>query len=79
MQLLSFLYPALLAGALLLTPVSGAKKKIYMEKDAILLSKVKSLTLRDNAMTSHRRVSAIPQYAPFLLLKPSPPISKPSY
>jgi hypothetical protein len=62
MHLLSFLYPALLA--LLLTPVSvsaASKKKVYMEKNAILLSKVKSLTLRDNAMTSHRRVSAIPQ------------------
>jgi len=30
-------------------------------KDAVLLSTVKALTLRDGAMTTHRRVEAIPQ------------------
>lgn len=30
-------------------------------RDAILLSKVESLTLRANAQTTHRRVSALPQ------------------
>ncbi|PMD36952.1 DUF1183-domain-containing protein, partial [Hyaloscypha variabilis F] len=55
---LPFLYPALLA--LLLTPLTEAAKK-PPAKDAILLSQVKTLTLRSNAKTSHRRVSAIPQ------------------
>ncbi|PQE13075.1 DUF1183 domain protein [Rutstroemia sp. NJR-2017a BBW] len=55
MQLLPFLYPVFLA-LLTFTPLSAAKPK-----DAILLSKVKSLTLRDNAKTSHRRVPAVPQ------------------
>ncbi|KAH8779682.1 transmembrane protein-like protein 66 [Hyaloscypha sp. PMI_1271] len=55
---LPFLYPALLA--LLFSSVTeGAKKP--PAKDAILLSQVKTLTLRNNAKTSHRRVSAVPQ------------------
>ncbi|KAF8852467.1 DUF1183-domain-containing protein, partial [Acephala macrosclerotiorum] len=59
MQLLPFLYPALLT-LLALSPSSTlAAKKV--PKDAILLSQVKTLTLRNNAKTSHRRVSAIPQ------------------
>ncbi len=60
MQLLSFFYPAFFT---LLTfapnPTSAAKKP--PSKNAILLSQVRTLTLRSNAKTSHRRVSAIPQ------------------
>lgn len=48
----------LVLGGLALT-AEAAKPKL--PKDAILLSQVKSLTLRANAKTSHRRVSAIPQ------------------
>ncbi|KAE8446684.1 hypothetical protein EG329_011728 [Mollisiaceae sp. DMI_Dod_QoI] len=59
MQFLTFLYPALLALLTLSPTPSLAAKKI--PKDAILLSQVKTLTLRSNAKTSHRRVSAIPQ------------------
>ncbi|KAL2074921.1 hypothetical protein VTL71DRAFT_8701 [Oculimacula yallundae] len=51
------LHPILLALLTLSAPSSCAKKP----KDAILLSSVKTLTLRSNALTSHRRVSAIPQ------------------
>ena len=58
MQLPTFLYPTLLALLLTPSPISAAKK---VPKNAILLSNVKSLTLRENAKTSHRRVSAIPQ------------------
>ncbi|KAH9900397.1 hypothetical protein F4778DRAFT_139771 [Xylariomycetidae sp. FL2044] len=47
----------LLAAALLPTP-SAAKAK---PKNAILLSDVQSLTLRHDAQTAHRRVSAVPQ------------------
>ncbi|KAI9646151.1 hypothetical protein NHQ30_005591 [Ciborinia camelliae] len=56
MLLLPFLYPAFLT-LLAFTPLTTATKS----KNAILLSKVKTLTLRDNAKTSHRRVSAVPQ------------------
>ncbi|CAG8980428.1 hypothetical protein HYALB_00003993 [Hymenoscyphus albidus] len=45
--------------ALLFTPTSILAAKA--PKDAILLSNVKSLTLRANAKTSHRRVAAVPQ------------------
>lgn len=58
MHLLALISPALLALLTLSTPSKAAKKT---PKDAILLSSVKTLTLRNNAMTSHRRVSAIPQ------------------
>ncbi|KAG9234454.1 hypothetical protein BJ875DRAFT_12340 [Amylocarpus encephaloides] len=54
MQLLSFLLPTLL-----LAPSAVLSKKV--PKDAILLSNVKTLTLRANGKTSHRRVSAVPQ------------------
>ncbi|KAH9216486.1 hypothetical protein DL95DRAFT_445265 [Leptodontidium sp. 2 PMI_412] len=54
---MQLLYPALLALLTFTTPSLSAKKP----KDAILLSSVKTLTLRSNALTSHRRVSAIPQ------------------
>jgi hypothetical protein len=49
-----------LLALLALTPSTLAAKA---PKNAILLSNVKTLTLRDNAKTSHRRVSAIPQRA----------------
>ncbi|KAK2630125.1 hypothetical protein QTJ16_000945 [Diplocarpon rosae] len=51
------LLPALLALLTLALSTHGAK----VPKDAILLSQVKSLTLRSNALTSHRRVAAVPQ------------------
>ncbi|KAH6719599.1 transmembrane protein-like protein 66 [Leptodontidium sp. MPI-SDFR-AT-0119] len=54
---MQLLYPALLALLTFTTPSLSTKKP----KDAILLSSVKTLTLRSNALTSHRRVSAIPQ------------------
>jgi len=60
MQLLTFLYPTLLALLLTPSPISAAAPK-KVPKNAILLSNVKTLTLRENAKTSHRRVSAIPQ------------------
>jgi len=41
--------------------LSASAAKPKLPKDAILLSNVKSLTLRAGAKTSHRRVSAIPQ------------------
>lgn len=52
MRLLSFLYPALLLAGSAEALRSGNKVK---------LSNVQSLTLRKDAKTSHRRVSAIPQ------------------
>lgn len=62
MQLLPFLYPALVA-LLTITPTTTAatKKTPKIPKDAILLSQVKTLTLRSNSQTAHRRVSAVPQ------------------
>ncbi|ORY70090.1 uncharacterized protein BCR38DRAFT_99470 [Pseudomassariella vexata] len=54
MHLLTLLTPLLL----LSTSPARAKTK---PKNAILLSEVQSLTLRANAQTTHRRVSAIPQ------------------
>ncbi|KAG4416243.1 hypothetical protein IFR04_010646, partial [Cadophora malorum] len=54
---MQLLQPLLLALLTLTTPSLAAKKP----KDAILLSSVKTLTLRSNALTSHRRVSAVPQ------------------
>ncbi len=60
LSVLYFLYPAFLTLlAFSSTPTSAAKKPT--SKDAILLSQVRTLTLRSNAKTSHRRVSAIPQ------------------
>ena len=58
MQLPSVLYPAILT-ILSLSPTSINAAKV--PKDAILLSQVRSLTLRNNAQTSHRRVAAVPQ------------------
>lgn len=51
------LYPAILAILALLEPVLAARKP----SNSVILSSVKSLTLRANSKTSHRRVSAIPQ------------------
>ncbi|KAI0390800.1 hypothetical protein F5Y17DRAFT_39640 [Xylariaceae sp. FL0594] len=64
----NLLSPTLLMGALglslslLLTTASpGVSAASSKPKDAILLSEVRSLTLRAGKETSHRRVSAIPQ------------------
>lgn len=53
---LAFLYPAFLA-LLGLSDLCSARKP----SDSVLLTSVKTLTLRKDAKTSHRRVSAIPQ------------------
>lgn len=50
-------FSSLLLAALLAASPALAKKK----DDAVLLSKVKSLTLRDGQRTSHRRVDPLPQ------------------
>lgn len=55
MRSLNFLSTALLAAATLLEPVSA------LRSDKVKLSKIQSLTLREDQQTSHRRVSAIPQ------------------
>ena len=49
--------PTLLATSTLLDQVFAARSAT----NSVLLSKVKTLTLRKDAKTSHRRVSAIPQ------------------
>ena len=54
------LLPILLAVLALSGPIS-AVKQAKTPKNAILLSNVKSLTLRADAKTAHRRVSAMPQ------------------
>ncbi|PSS22447.1 hypothetical protein M430DRAFT_137696 [Amorphotheca resinae ATCC 22711] len=54
------LLPTLL-GLLALTGSSSAGRNPRIPKDAILLSNVKSLTLRADAKTAHRRLPAIPQ------------------
>ena len=48
----------ILAALLAATPSPALARK---KDDAVLLSKVKSLTLRDGQRTSHRRVDALPQ------------------
>ncbi|KAH8815648.1 transmembrane protein-like protein 66 [Xylogone sp. PMI_703] len=58
MLFLEFLYPSFLA-LLAISSLSAAAKS--RPKNAVLLSNVKTLTLRANTKTSHRRVSAIPQ------------------
>ncbi|KAK7190085.1 hypothetical protein DPSP01_006382 [Paraphaeosphaeria sporulosa] len=55
MHPLTFLSTALLATTSLLSPTSA------LRSDKVKLSKIQSLTLRKDAPTSHRRVSAIPQ------------------
>ncbi|KAL9105339.1 MAG: hypothetical protein Q9187_008727, partial [Circinaria calcarea] len=57
MRFLDFLYPTLLTLALH-TPETEATRR---PGDSILLSNVKTLTLRKELKTSHRRVSAVPQ------------------
>ena len=56
MRLLSRLYPTILA---LLQFTIAARKP-----ESVLLSKVKTLTLRKNVKTTHNRVAAIPQVWP---------------
>ena len=56
MHAVAFLY---LLAVLAVSPDSAVAKP--KPKNAVLLSNVKSLTLRMNSKTSHRRVSAIPQ------------------
>jgi hypothetical protein len=57
------LYLPLVTVLLALTSCISAAKQSKSPKNAILLSNVKSLTLRADAKTAHRRVPAIPQYA----------------
>jgi hypothetical protein len=63
MHIFNFLYPALLAASGADALRSGSKVK---------LSSVQSLTLRDGAQTSHRRVSALPQVCQSTRLLPDP-------
>lgn len=51
----------LFAALLLSTSTHAFSTRSSTPKDAILLSKVRTLTLRSNALTSHRRVPAVPQ------------------
>lgn len=63
-------YPPLLSiftAFLALTGPTNAAKQTKSPKNAILLSNVQSLTLRADAKTAHRRVPAVPQYAPHYL------------
>lgn len=57
MRYLSVLVPTLLATSTVLDLALAARKP----SDSVLLSSVKTLTLKKDAKTSHRRVSAIPQ------------------
>ena len=57
MRLLDFLYPALLAVSSLAGDAQAARKPATN----VLLSTVKTLTLRKDLKTTHRRVSAVPQ------------------
>lgn len=57
MRLLDFLYPSLLT----LSTFSLGAEALRKPSDSVLLSSVKSLTLRKDAKTSHRRVAAVPQ------------------
>ena len=58
MKLRHSLLAALAVGGSFLPVVAAAQGKAA---NAVLLSKVKSLTLRKDKNTSHRRVSALPQ------------------
>lgn len=60
MRPLDFLYPALLTLSACLTETQAARKP----SDSVLLSNVKTLTLRKDLKTSHRRVAAVPQVKP---------------
>ncbi len=68
MRLLDFLYPSLCA-ATLLPSLAEARKA----PNAVLLSSVQSLTLRQGQKTSHRRVSAIPQVSELSIRTPGAP------
>lgn len=57
MVLKDWLGSLLLLVSALSSTALGAKKP----KDAVLLSDVKALTFRKDTLTTHRRVSAIPQ------------------
>ena len=57
MRLLDFLSPSLLT----LSTFSLGAEALRKPSDSVLLSSVKTLTLRKDAKTSHRRVSAVPQ------------------
>ncbi|KAI9847799.1 MAG: hypothetical protein M1837_001692 [Sclerophora amabilis] len=57
MKPLDFLYPALLAVSAFTDDATASKKS----SNSVLLSSVKTLTLRKDLKTSHRRVSAVPQ------------------
>ena len=57
MRFLDFLYPALLTLSIHSLETEAARKP----GDSVLLSSVKTLTLRKDLKTSHRRVSAVPQ------------------
>ncbi len=66
MHPLDFLYPALLTLSACVRETEAARKA----SDSVLLSNVKTLTLRKDLKTSHRRVAAVPQVgAPVLLIK----------
>lgn len=57
MRPLDFLCPALLTLSACVGETEAARKPA----DSLLLSNVKTLTLRKDLKTSHRRVSAVPQ------------------
>lgn len=57
MRILGFLYPSLLTLSTFDLGVEALRKP----SDSVLLSSVKTLTLRKDAMTRHRRVPAVPQ------------------
>lgn len=57
MRPLDFLCPALLT----LSACVGESEAARKPADSLLLSNVKTLTLRKDLKTSHRRVSAVPQ------------------
>ena len=63
MKFITLLYPALLT-LFLSTPLLAARAPA----NSILLSTVKTLTLRDGLKTSHRRVPAVPQVCSTLAL-----------
>ncbi|KAL3419394.1 DUF1183 domain-containing protein [Phlyctema vagabunda] len=58
---LSFLYPACLLALLSFATEATLAAKAKTPKNAVLLSNVKTLTLRHGSKTSHRRVAAVPQ------------------
>ncbi|KAI9837511.1 MAG: hypothetical protein M1819_007161 [Sarea resinae] len=61
MRAISVLYPAILALCAITSVTDAAAAKERKPANAVLLSDVKTLTLRKDAKTTARRVSAIPQ------------------